>query len=654
MGTEKWERMSNRIKLLGLAAIAVLTGAIVWNSASGPVVPPPSADPSARRPSPTAAALPDEPKTAFYLDQVLGGTGPGSPTGDRAQSKLWIAGGAWWAAMVEPRSLQYHIYELVDGGKSWRDTGTLIDERRSAQPDCLWDGTHLYIVSATTTKTDSGAARLIRYSFDPKARRFTLDTNFPVTITATGVDSIVLARDSTGQLWTTYVGDDGQVNVNRTLGDDLHWGAPFALPGPGSLVTPADVATIVAFGPARIGVMWTSRSTGALYLASHQDGDPEDVWAAPESAIQDRGIVNDQLKVVATDDGRLYAVITTALGDDPASPSTAPQVLLLSRAVDGTWSSVLVSQLRDQSTSPLVAVDETTGIAYVMATTPRRGGAINFKRSRVDAPSFTTGAGSPLIADPTVPLTARGTTTKGGVTTATGLAVLAYDPATARYVHGVMDLGGGVAAGPLPAAGVGPGRQLVFRDDFDPWKIGSVPSIGWVIRATDPVRSFTVQPLPNKVNKSASLASRIAGKDVRACKSFPPVTTGDLTVDVRVRLNRIGLSDAVLTEVRGESVEAATVRFGRNGMFAYFQGPTKIRTLIPVRRGAWYRSIVVVHLRTHTYDWSLYNAARRRILVVRNLAWRDRTTLPMDKVCLRTPTGGPGIGINWDDISVIH
>ena len=139
--------MSNRIKLLGLAAIGALTAAIVWNSVSGPSLPAPSADPSASRPSPTAA-LPAEPTTASYLDQVLGGTAPGSPTGDRAQSKLWIAAGAWWAAMVDPKSLQYHIFELVDGGKSWRDTGTLIDERRSAQPDCLWDGSHLYIVSA--------------------------------------------------------------------------------------------------------------------------------------------------------------------------------------------------------------------------------------------------------------------------------------------------------------------------------------------------------------------------------------------------------------------------------------------------------------------------------------------------------------------------
>ncbi|MGZ8527301.1 MAG: hypothetical protein ACXWWR_00770 [Candidatus Limnocylindrales bacterium] len=645
--------MSNRIKLLGLTAIAALTAAIVWSSASGPSLPAPSLDPSASRPSPTAA-LPEEPKTATYLDQVLGGTAPGSPTGDRAQSKLWIASGAWWAAMVDPRSLQYHIFELVDGGKSWRDTGTLIDERRSAQPDSLWDGSHLFIVSAAPSRTASGAARLIRYSFDEKNRRFTLDRNFPIPITPTGVDSMVLAQDTTGKLWTTYIADDGQVTVNRTLGDDLHWGSPFALPAPGSLVTADDVASVVAFGPGRIGVMWGSRSTGSYYLASHLDGDPDDAWAAPEIAIQARGMANDQLKVVAAADGRLFAAVTTALDDDPASPSTAPQVLLLARATAGTWSSVLVSQLRDQNAAPLVAVDDTSGIVYVMATTPKRGGAINFKRSRVDGPSFATGAGSPLIADAGAPLTSRATSSKGGVNPETGLVVLAYDPATSRYLHGIVELGGGVAAGPVPPAGTVTGAQLVFRDDFDPWKVGSTPNIGWELRATDPVGSFTVQTLPKKTNKMGSLVAKVPGKDVRACKSFPSVTTGDLTVDVRVRLTRTGPSDAVLTEVRGEGVEAATVRFGRNGTFAYFSGPTKIRTLVPVRAGVWYRSIVVVHLTTHTYDWTLLNGARRRLIAVQNVAWRDATSLPMDKVCLRSPTGGPRIGLRWDEISVIR
>src|SRR6478735_9523183 len=160
------ERMSNRIKLLGLGAIAVLTLAIVWTAAQpsgihgGPdVTPGPTLSP------PTAAPqLPPQPVAVTHVDAQVAPGAPPSPTGDRAQSKLWVAGGSWWAAMVDPATKAYHIFQLVDGGASWADTGTLIDDRKLAQPDCLWDGKHLYIVSSTPSKGASGAARLLRYT----------------------------------------------------------------------------------------------------------------------------------------------------------------------------------------------------------------------------------------------------------------------------------------------------------------------------------------------------------------------------------------------------------------------------------------------------------------------------------------------------------
>jgi hypothetical protein len=197
--------MSNRIKVLGLVAIAALTTAMVWtalrSSAHPQGGPDPSAGPSFSLPSPTAE-LPPEPVATTYADQALGPNAPQAPTGNKTQSKLWIAGGAWWAVMLERTTSTFHIYELVDGGKAWRDTGTMVDERRASQPDALWDGQHLYVVSAVRSKSASAAARLIRFSFDEKARRFTLDPNFPIRISDAGLASMVVARDGTGKLWT--------------------------------------------------------------------------------------------------------------------------------------------------------------------------------------------------------------------------------------------------------------------------------------------------------------------------------------------------------------------------------------------------------------------------------------------------------------------
>lgn len=648
--------MSNRIKLLGLAAIFALTVAIIWTATSTPGTqggPGASASPSSNRPSPTPD-LPPEPVAVTYLDRVIGAGGPPSPTGHKAQSKLWVAEGSWWAAMFEPRSRTYHIYELVDHGKSWRDTGTVIDERSSAQPDCLWDArdNKLYIVSATPSKSASGAARLIRYRFDATTRTFKLEPNFPIRITDVGVDAMVLAQDTTGKLWTTYVADNGQVKVNRSIESDLLWGQPFDLPAPGSLVTADDVADIVAYGPGRIGVLWSSRGDGAFYLASHEDGDPDLTWSPPKTAISGRGMANGELKAVASADGRLFATVKTALDADPSSSSSSPQILLLEREPDATWKNTLFSRIVDQHTSPLVAVDGSTGIVYVMATTPKRGGAIVFKRTRSGSPSFPSGPGSPLVADPAATATEAGTTTKDAVGRDSGLVVLAYDPDTTRYIHGVIDLGGGIAAGPLGPTPTGP--QLIFEDDFNPWPIGRAPNIGWQLRPTDPAESFTIRKLPSSKTNSASLAASTPGHDVRACKFFAAGSSGDVTVDLKVRLSRIGGSDGVLTEVRGGSVTSASIRVGRVGTFAYYRGPTKVKTTVRFRAGAWYRSIVVVHVAGRTYDWRLLDAAGRQLILVKGIAWRDPGAAAPDQVCLRTPTGGPGIALDWDDARVFH
>ena len=606
--------MSNRIKLVALGVIAVLTVAIVWTAANASSGPETSPRPSFAAPTPSAA-LPAEPTVATYLDQSIGADVPQFPTGRGTQSRLWVAGGSWWAAMLEPKSRTYHIYELVDGGRSWRDTGTMLDDRERAQPDTLWDGTHLYVVSAARSQSASGAARILRFSLVSKDRVFHLDPNFPVTITPTGVDSMVLAKDSLGTLWTTYIGDDGQVMVQRTVGDDLFWSPPAPLPAASSLVSVDDVAQILAFGPGRIGVVWTSRAEGAVYLSSHGDGEPDTTWTAPELAVSGRGLTSNQMRAIAAPDGRLFVTVRTSLSDDPAAGGQSPQILLLARSVGAVWTSALFGRIQDQLGSPLLSLDPETSIVYVMATSPKPGGAIVYKRSPADHPMFAPGAGNPFIADPAAPQTGSGTNGRDPVGSASGLVVLAWDPTSSRYVHGVMDLGRGVAAGPLPAAGTKPGRQLAFEDDFDPWTIGSSPSIGWELRSNDPPKAFTIVGLPSKTDKSARMTAKSVGRDIRACKDFPATTSGDIRIDVKVRLSRnAGTSDAVITEVRGAGIQAASVRFGKNGYFAYFRGQLKARTQVPVRAGVWYRSVVDVHVASRTYDWRLSTASGRGVL----------------------------------------
>lgn len=650
--------MSNRIKLLGLGAIAMLTLAIVWTAAQpsgihggpddtpGPTLSPPT----------TAPQLPPQPVAVTHVDALVAPGAPPSPTGDRAQSKLWVAGGSWWAAMVDPATKAYHIFQLVDGGASWADTGTLIDDRKLAQPDCLWDGKHLYIVSSTPSKGASGAARLLRYTFDTKSRRFALDPNFPITISATGIDSVVLAQDSTGKLWVAYLDAAGQVTINRTIGGDLFWGKPLALPAEGSHVTVDDIATIVAYGPGKVGVLWGNRADGAYYFSSHEDGDPDDSWSPRETAVSGKALANDQLKAVASPDGRVFALAKTALDHDPTGNGRSPQILLLIRGTDGRWTNTLYARLQDQVGSPLIAYDATAGIIYAMATTPKAGGQVAFKRTWPDDPTFEAGSGSPLVVEPTNPTIGAGTTTKGPVSTATGLVVLAWDATTGRYLHGVLDLGGGILAGPKPAAGATAGPQAVFADDFNPWPAGSHPATGWDLRSSDRPTAFVIKRIPNNPTRtnSAAIVTPAVNQDIRACKSFGTTSSGDVTVDLHVRLSRVGRSDAVLTEVRGGSVEAASIRVGQVGTFAYYNGAAKVKTTVRLRPGDWYRSVVVVHLANQTYDWRLYDSRGRGLIAVRGIRWRTPLRAPLDDVCLRTPAAPAGVEIDWDDVKVIR
>jgi hypothetical protein len=90
-----------------------------------------------------------------YRDFSFAASGVSNPTGEKPQSKLWFNDGVWWGSLFNRATAEFHIYRYDWPAHSWNDTGTLIDERNSSTADTLWDGTHLYVVSAGTDKTDT-------------------------------------------------------------------------------------------------------------------------------------------------------------------------------------------------------------------------------------------------------------------------------------------------------------------------------------------------------------------------------------------------------------------------------------------------------------------------------------------------------------------
>jgi hypothetical protein len=183
-----------------------------------------------------------------YRDFSFAASGVGgAATPMMAQSKLWFNDGLWWGMLFERSSEEYHIYRYDWPSHSWNDTGTLVDERNFSKADALWDGDHLYVVSAGPNSTNSAhSARVSRYSYNEATRRYAPDAGFPVTLTNGGMKTIVLDKDTTGKLWVSYT-QQNRLYVNRSVGGDSSWGKPFVPPVKGTSVTADDISAVVAY-----------------------------------------------------------------------------------------------------------------------------------------------------------------------------------------------------------------------------------------------------------------------------------------------------------------------------------------------------------------------------------------------------------------------
>lgn len=111
------------------------------------------------------------------------------PTEDKPQSKLWFHDGSWWGLLYSPVEHATVIERLDASTQTWVDTGTVVDSRRTARADVLWDGQKLYVGSGTTVVSEfgsppnpedvsAGSAQLSRFSYDPLTRSYVATLDF--------------------------------------------------------------------------------------------------------------------------------------------------------------------------------------------------------------------------------------------------------------------------------------------------------------------------------------------------------------------------------------------------------------------------------------------------------------------------------------------
>ncbi|MFN8187972.1 MAG: SwmB domain-containing protein [Gaiellales bacterium] len=365
------------------------------------------------------------------------------PSGSKPESKLWWNDGAWWGSLFDSVSGDFHIFRFDVQTQAWTDTGVPIDSRNNSIQDTLWDGTRLYVSSHVYSESPSSGkpSSLYRYSYDGAADTYVLDPGFPAQINDLATETLVIAKDSTGQLWATWTAG-GQVWVNRTsctpACDDASWGSPFAL---ASGLYSDDVSSLIAFGGSRIGVMWSNQNTDTMAFRSRLDTDIDTTWAAPETAYAGPNLADDHMNLKTDPAGRIYAAVKT-------SRSSSADVLthLLVRSPEGMWVSHRFGLVSDSHTRPIVVLDTVNGLIRMFASVTQSGGTIYEKSiAMVDADAagvdFPAGVGEARIRDAAAMKMNNATSTKQNLDASTGLLVLATNKATKRYWSYSVELG---------------------------------------------------------------------------------------------------------------------------------------------------------------------------------------------------------------------
>jgi hypothetical protein len=389
------------------------------------------------------------------------GTG-GSPTTSKPESKLWFHDGHWWASMFAKSGTagDYDIFRL--DGDTWTDTGVVIDPRDSTRQDVLSDGNTLYVASHKfqLTPTFSAAAgnemRLYRFTYDGGTHTYSADDLDPAPSTPnfTVIDSqrseaLVMDKDSTGQLWATWVQQDSggtyHVYVNHTTGAcgaSCSWASASILPGSTALAPvngDIDISSIIAFGGNKIGVAWSDQVASQLKFAYRNDPDTDSTWQSVETAVGGPKQVDDHINMKADGSTIFIAAKTKFI----SKTLLHPQTRLLVRDSGGNWTAHTISYSPDRRTRPILVLDTQNDVIHVFETGPHpsgadpevSGGDIFETTSDMSPISFAVVSRRPVIQDDDSPGMSNATSTKQNLDSATDLAVLATNVLTKRYWH---------------------------------------------------------------------------------------------------------------------------------------------------------------------------------------------------------------------------
>jgi Bacterial Ig-like domain len=408
----------------------------------------------------------------------LSHSGTGTPTGTKRQTNaLWFNDGLWWGNLWDTASQDFHIFRFNSATSSWVNTGVATETQSSTHHDVLWDGTTLFVASYRFVNDGLPAeanfpSTMRRYSYNSSTKTYSLLSS--TRIHNNKVETMSIDKDSTGRVWATWQ-QGNRIFLNVTGTDGATWGTPFALPSSLGNVSVDDNSALIAFGPGKMGLMWSRQvgdATDGMYWSSHVDGASSTTWTTPVAAVSGQRSGDDHmnLKWLDSSSGQVFAAIKSSF-------TSASQPLIQLLAFNGTaWSAHTIATVAECPNRVIVMIDESTQRLRTFATYPKpsgttnagvctsSGGAIYEKSTPLSSISFTTAKSARIVdADQyvhNVTSTKQNLNSAARGTANSGLLLLADVNATSRYWHFYDPSGGGggdttapTVTGTSPAAG---------------------------------------------------------------------------------------------------------------------------------------------------------------------------------------------------------
>jgi len=395
-------------------------------------------------PSP-AMAFPTKLSPNGQLDFTYGSavqSAGGEGTTHKPESKLFYTGDGstepvrWWAVLGTSGpspSAGVYLWELVN--HAWVPRVVLPGADPWNKADTILDGPMLYVSTRDNKSSVSGNPRQSNLYKVPYLGGGSWGTvSGPFAITTVSPETLTIAKDSTGRLWTTFEsGTDIKVGYTAPGGTSFTF-----ITTSKTKVAPDDISTVTSFGGNKIGVFWSDQVAKRDFFAWRSDSDPVTSNWTVETAygggvggcptLNSDLCADDHMNVKVSGD-TVYVAVKTSLNNVSGAPND-PLIALLRRSSNGTWSAFPVSPVSQDATRPIAALSPGQNAIWVWAA---RSGEIDVWESSFTSPGFNSNGfvpwvkGSGAADDPT--------STKQVVTAASGAVVEASIHGSTQYWH---------------------------------------------------------------------------------------------------------------------------------------------------------------------------------------------------------------------------